>query len=129
MPIETYTDTPYKPFKEAVLDALLNKEGYLVELGTASDTVQIATSANNAIGVLVKKDQGNPHVNVRLLGKGGSVKVVAGGVIAKGANVGWASGGKVVTLATGNTLGRKLTQGSSADNDVIEIVDAFRTIA
>lgn len=127
--METYTDTPYKPFKEAVLDALLNKEGYLVELGTAADTVQIATSANNAIGVLVHKENGNRHVNVRLLGKGGTVKVVAGGVIAKGANVGWAAGGKVVTLATGNTIGRKLTQGSSADNDVIEIADAFRTIA
>jgi hypothetical protein len=128
MPIETYTDTPYKSFKEATLDALLNKEGYLVELGTASDTVQLATSGNNAIGVLFHKDQGNPHVNVRMLGKGGTVKVVAGGVIAKGANVGWGTGAKVVTLATGNTLGRKLTQGSSADNDVIEILDAFRTI-
>jgi len=127
--VETYTDTPYKSFKEATTDALLNMEGRLVELGTAADTVQLATSGNNAIGVLVHKDQGNPHVNVRLLGKGGSVKVVAGGVIAKGANVGWGTGGKVVTLATGNTLGRKLSQGSSADNEVIEIVDAFRTIA
>ena len=127
--METYTDTPYKPFKEATTDALLNKEGYLVELGTASDTVQLATSANNAIGVLVQKNQGDRHVNVRLLGKGGSVNVVAGGVIAKAANVGWGTGGKVVALATGNTIGRKLTQGSSADNDVIEIADAFRTIA
>jgi hypothetical protein len=129
MSLRTYTDSPYKPFKEATLDALLNKEGFLVELGTASDTVQLATSANNAIGVVAEKQQGNPHVNIRLLGKGGSVKVVAGGVIAKGANVGWASGGKVVTLATGNTIGRKICQGSSADNDFIEIVDAFRTIA
>ena len=127
--METYTDTPYKSFKEATTDALLNMEGRLVELGTAADTVQLAASANGAIGVLHKKNQGDPHVTVRLLGKGGSVKVVAGGVIAKGANVGWASGGKVITQATGNTLGRKLSQGSSADNEVIEIVDAFRTIA
>ncbi len=127
--METYTDTPYKPFKEATTDALLNMEGRLVELGTAADTVQLAASANGAIGVLHKKNQGDPHVTVRLLGKGGTVKVVAGGVIAKGANVGWASGGKVITQATGNTLGRKLSQGSSADNEVIEIVDAFRTIA
>lgn len=129
MSLRTYTDTAYKPFKEAVLDALLNKEGFYVELGTAPDTVQLATSANNAFGVVAEKQQGNPHVNIRLLGKGGSVKVVAGGVIAKGANVGWGTGGKTVTLATGNTFGRKICQGSSADNDFIEIVDAFRTIA
>lgn len=127
--METYTDTPYKAFKEVTTDALLNMEGRLVELGTGADTVQLATSGNNAIGVLVQKNQGDPHVNVRLLGKGGTVKVVAGGAIAKGANVGWGTGGKVVTLATGNTLGRKLSQGTSADNEVIEIVDAFRTIA
>ncbi|QJE95961.1 DUF2190 family protein [Luteolibacter luteus] len=127
--METYQDTPYHPFKEAVLDALLNKEGYLVELGTAADTVQIATSANNAIGVVAEKQEGNSHVTIRLLGKGGTVKVVAGGVIAKGGNVIWGTGGKVVNSATGNTIGRKLTQGNSADGDVIEIVDAFRTLA
>jgi hypothetical protein len=127
--METITETAYKPFKEAVLDALQNKEGYLVELGAAADTVQLATSANNAIGVLSYKENGNPHVNVRLLGKGGTVKVVAGGVIAKNAFVGWAAGGKVVSMANGNTLGRKLTQGNSADGDLIEIIDSFRTVA
>jgi hypothetical protein len=127
--METASDSAFKPFKEETTDALLNKEGFLVELGTAADTVKLATSGNNAIGVLYQKNQGDPHVNVRLLGKGGTVKVVAGGVIAKGANVGWGTGGKVVTLATGNTLGKKLTQGSSADNDVIEILDCPRTIA
>lgn len=127
--METATDTPYKPFKEETTDALLNKEGYYVQLGTAADTVALATSGNLAIGVLYQKNQGDPHVNVRLLGKGGTVKVVAGGVIAKGANVGWGSGGKTVVMATGNTLGKKLTQGSSADNDVIEIIDCPRTIA
>lgn len=127
--METYTDGAYHAFKEETVDALLNKEGYLVELGTATDTVKLATSGNLAIGVLVEKQTGNPHVNVRLLGKGGTVKVVAGGVIAKGANVGWGTGGKTVTMATGNTLGKKLNQGSSADNDVIEILDLPRTIA
>jgi hypothetical protein len=124
----SYSDSPYRPFKEATLDALLNMEGRLVELGTAADTVQLATSGNNAIGVLVRKEEGRPHVNVRLLGKGGTIKVVAGGAIAKGATVGWGTDGKVVAQATGNTLGRKLSQGTSANNEVIEIVDAFRTI-
>lgn len=121
--METYTDTPYKPFKEETTDALLNKEGHLVELGTASDTVKLATNAANAIGVLFEKTPGNPHVNIRLMGKGGSVKVVAGGVIAKGARVTWGTGGKFVSATTGTLFGRKLTQGSSADNDVIEILD------
>jgi hypothetical protein len=127
--VDTYEDTAYKAFKEATLDALLDKEGFLVELGTAEGTIQLATSGNLAIGVLKEKQKGNPNVNVRLLGKGGTVKVKAGGVIAKGANVGWGTGGKVVTMATGNTLGKKVSHGSSADNDVIEIIDAFRTIA
>ena len=125
--METYTDTAYKAFAEETVDALLNKEGFLVELGTADGTVKLATSAATAIGVLFQKQPGNPHVNVRLLGKGGTVKVVAGGAIAKGALVTWGTGGKFVSAASGNTLGRKLTQGNSADNDVIEIVDQLRT--
>lgn len=127
--MKTFTDSPYYTFAEETTDALLDKEGFLVELGTAAGTVKLATSGNLAIGVIHQKREGDPHVNVRLLGKGGTVKVKAGGVIVKGANVGWGAGGKVVTLATGNTLGKSLSQGSSADNDVIEIIDAFRTIA
>lgn len=129
MPIETYTDGPYKPFKEATLDALLDKEFFLVELGTASDTVQLATSDVLAIGVLHKKHQGSPNVTVRMFGGGGSMKVKAGGVIAKGARVKWGTGGKVVSATTGALIGRKLTQGSSADNDVIEITDGVVAIA
>lgn len=126
--MKTFTEGPYATFAEETTDALLDKEGFLVELGTAEGTVKLATSGNLAIGVLQEKREGDSHVNVRLLGKGGTVKVKAGGVIAKGANVGWGTGGKIVTMATGNTLGKKLSQGSSADNDVIEIIDAFRTI-
>jgi len=129
--METYQDTAYHPFKEETTDALLNKEGFLVALGTAADTVKLATSIDDAIGVLFEKQEGNPHVNVRLLGKGGTVKVKAGGVIAKGARVKWGTGGKVVTVGavagTYRTVGVKLTQGNSADNDVIEILDTIET--
>lgn len=127
--MDTYDDTAYKAFKEATTDALLDKEGYLVELGTAEGTVQLATSGNLSIGVLHQKQEGNPHVNVRLLGKGGTIKGVAGGSIAKGANVGWGTGGKFVTMATGNTLGKKIGHGTAANNDVVEILDCPRTIA
>lgn len=129
--METYTDTPYKPFKEEATDALLDKEGFLVALGTAPDTVKLATSIDDAIGVLYAKHQGDPHVNVRLLGKGGTVKVKAGGVITKGARVTWGTGAKVVALTatpgTYRTLGIKLSQGSSADGDVIELLDSIET--
>ena len=100
-------------------------------LGTAEGTVKLATSIDDAIGVLFQKQEGNPHVNVRLLGKGGTVKVIAGGVIAKGARVTWGTGGKVITLTavagTYRTVGMKLSQGSSAANDIIEILDVIET--
>lgn len=125
--MKTYTDGAYKTFKEETTDALLDKEFFLVALGTAEGTVKLATSIDDAIGVLESKREGDPHVNVRLLGKGGTVKVKAGGVIAKGARVKWGTGGKVVTIGTTpgtfRTIGVKLTQGSSADGDVIEIDD------
>ena len=127
--METYTDTPYYAFAEETTDALLDKEFYLVELGTAQGTVKLATSAANAVGVLFQKQEGNPHVNVRLLGKGGTVKMIAGGAIAKGARVTWATGGKLASATSGTLLGRKLTQGTSAANDIIEVLDDGPIIA
>lgn len=129
--MKTFTDTPYYTFAEETTDALLDKEFHLVALGTAEGTVKLATSIDDAIGVLFQKQKGNPHVNVRLLGKGGTVKVIAGGVIAKGARVTWGTGGKVITLTavagTYRTVGMKLSQGSSANNDIIEILDVIET--
>ncbi|WP_193214808.1 DUF2190 family protein [Luteolibacter marinus] len=129
--MQTFTDSPYHAFAEEATDALLDKEHHLVALGAAEGTVKLATSIDDAIGVLFQKQQGNPHVNVRLLGKGGTVKVVAGGVIAKGARVTWGAGAKVVTLSaaagTYRTVGMKLTQGNSAANDVIELLDVVET--
>lgn len=129
--MKTYTDGPTATFAEETTDALLNKEGFLLALGTAEGTVKLATSIDDAIGVLQDKREGDPHVNVRLLGKGGTVKVKAGGVIAKGARVKWGTGGKVVTVGasagTYRTVGVKLSQGNSADGDVIEILDTIET--
>ena len=127
--MKTFTDSAYKTFAEETADALLDKEGFLVALGTAEGTVKLATSVDDAIGVLADKRPGDTHVNVRLLGKGGTVKVKAGGVIAKDARVIWGTGGKVITRPTGagihRTLGRKLSQGNSADGDIIEILDVL----
>lgn len=130
--MDNFTEGNYRSFAEETTDALLDKEGYLVMLGTADGTVKLATSGDVAIGVLFQKRQGNPNVNVRILGKDGTVKVVAGGVIAKGSRVIWGTGGKVITqtLTTGSyrTLGRKLAQGSCASGDIIEILDVIEPI-
>lgn len=53
--MQTYQDPPYHPFKEATTDALLDKEGFLVQLGTADGTVELATSGNLTIGVLAAR--------------------------------------------------------------------------
>lgn len=129
---QIYNDGAYKTFKEATVGALDNKEGYAVALDTAENTVKLATGSADSIGIIKQKLQdgsgGTGDVNIRLLGKGGTVKVVAGGAIAKGALVMTASGGKVVVATTtSRAIGRKLTHGTSADGDVIEILDNIET--
>ena len=129
----TYTEGPYKSFEEENLLDLQDKEGFLVMLGTADNTVKLATSGAVAIGVLHGRTSlESKDVAVRLLGKGGTVKMKAGGIIAKGSRVVWAAGGKVVAqpAAAGiyRTLGVKLEQGDSADNDVIEVLDLIEPV-
>lgn len=130
--MKTFTEGPYMTFAEETADALLDKEHYLVALGTAEGTVKLAADGDTAIGVLHEKREGDRHVTVRLLGKGGTLKVIAGGVIAKDARVIWGTGGKVITqtLTTGTyrTLGRKLSQGNSASGDIIEILDIIERV-
>lgn len=125
MSLATHTDGPFWTFAEETLDALSGLEGYLVMLGTAEGTVKLATSGDVAIGVLAKKNVGNPHVQVTALGSGVTCKVKAGGAISKGSRVVWGTGGKFVvqpgTTGTYRTFGRYLGQATSANNDVIEI--------
>jgi len=131
--MDTYSEGAYKSFTEENLLDLKDKEGFLVELGAADGTVKLATSADKAIGVLFGRSSlETKEVAVRLLGKGGTVKVKAGGVIAKNARVTWGAGGKVVTQPTAagtyRTLGRKLGMGNSADGDIVEIIDVIEPI-
>ncbi len=131
--MKTFTEGPYMTLAEETTDALLDKEHHLLALGTAEGSVKLAADGDTAIGVLAEKREGDPHVTVRLLGKGGTLKVIAGGVIAKDARVIWGTGGKVITqtLTTGTyrTLGRKLSQGNSAAGDIIEILDTIERVA
>jgi hypothetical protein len=132
--MQNYIEGNVRTFVEAVAGALDNKEGYLVEQGAADNSVQLlGATVENAIGVMRQKLQaGEVDVSIRLLGKNGTVKVVAGGVIAQGDRVIGANGGKVVKLPAGagtyRVIGRKLTYGNSADNDVIEILDVVETV-
>ena len=126
---ETYNDSKYVSFEEETLQALLDKEGFAVAHGAADNTVKLAIGPNDAIGVLHKRSSmESKEVTVRLFGGGGTYKAKAGGVIAKGARVKVAAGGKFVASAGGDrSVGSKRTQGNSADNDLIEIIDQLET--
>lgn len=126
MPLSTHTDTPFQTYAEETLDALLDKEGFLVMLGTAEGTAKLATSGAVSIGVLAKKNPGDIAVQVTSLGSGVILRGRAGGAIPKGSRVVWGTGGKFVvqpaSAGTYETLGVKVDQGTSADNDFIEIL-------
>lgn len=131
--MDTYSEGPYKSFDEETLKALLGKENHFVALGTDPGTVKLATNGDEVIGVLHERlSLETKQVTVRLIGKGGTVKVRAGGVIAKGGRVVWGTGAKAIaqpgTAGTYRTLGRKLANGNSADNDIIEILDTVEPV-
>ncbi|MBB5351351.1 hypothetical protein HNR46_001587 [Haloferula luteola] len=131
--MDTYSEGPYKSFQEETLGDLVDKEGFLVMLGNADNTVKLATSGDAAIGVLHQRtSMESREVAVRLLGKGGTVKVKAGGVIAKDARVIWGAGAKVITqpavAGSYRTFGRKTAMGNSAEDDVVEIIDVIEPV-
>lgn len=132
MPLSSHTDTPFQTYAEETLDALLDKEGFLLMLGTAEGTVKLATSSEVAIGVLAKKNPGDIAVQVTSLGSGVIARGRAGGAIAKGAKVVWGTGGKLVAVSasagTYKTLGIKVDQATNADNDFFEFLTEKETV-
>jgi hypothetical protein len=126
---ETYVDGAYRPYKAAVAADLLGKEGYVVEQVAATETIQLYTNGI-PLGVLHSRLEGQDVWSVRLFGKGGTVKCVAGGAINSPAYVKPANGGKVVAAAQGNlAVGFKTSPvAAAADGDVIEVVDNFITM-
>lgn len=129
---QSYTDGPYRTFSEEVAGALDGKEGYVLELG-ATGGVQLYTNSAKPIGVMVGKLQGSgvTDINVRLLGKGGTVKVVQGGAIAVNSRVKPANGGKVVVSAGGGErcIGLKIQPvANAADGEFCEIIDALEYV-
>ncbi|HMP82611.1 MAG TPA: hypothetical protein PKA41_07930 [Verrucomicrobiota bacterium] len=127
MGYETYTDSPYRAFKAAVAADLIGKEGYAVEQVAGAETIQLYTSGV-CIGFLKERLEGSDHWNVALIGKGGTVKVVAGGAIASPGFVKPQSGGKVIAAAAALACGIKISPvANSADGDVIEIISGYVT--
>lgn len=130
--MQTYNDTPYATFLETDTGALDGKEGHAVALDDGENTVKLATGSSNSIGFIKQKLQNGPigdgAVNIRLLGKGGTLKAVSGAVIAKGSRVKVDASGRLIAAASGDrSVGIKLTQGNSAAGDVIEILDIIET--
>ncbi|MBU98251.1 MAG: hypothetical protein CL429_04065 [Acidimicrobiaceae bacterium] len=110
------TDSKLMTFTEETAGTLTGKEGFLVELGTAEGSVKLLATAGNEIGTYEGRlDPDSNQVTISLLGGVGSQRYVAGGVIAKGAFVKGAVGGKVVSATSGRLLGRSITQGNTAD--------------
>jgi hypothetical protein len=125
---EVYTDTAYRTFEEKTAGQLTGKEGYLVEL-TSDGKVQLLTSGL-AIGVMHGKLEGSNDVNIRLLGKGGTMKCVKGGAIAIGVRVKGASGGKLTTTTTNDrSIGIIISPTTNgADGDVCEVLDIVEKV-
>lgn len=131
--MSTYVEPAYRSFEEETLGALVGKEHFFVALGTNENTIRLAANGDEVIGVLHERTAlESKDISVRLLGKGGTVKVKAGGVIAKNGRVIWGSDAKALPVpaepGTYRTLGRALGQGSSANNDVIEILDLVEPV-
>lgn len=125
----TETNSPFKSYQANVADALVGKEGYAVEQVNGSDNkIQLYTTGP-LLGFLHERLEGDDAWNVRLIGKGGTVRCVAGPGTAIGtpAYVKPANGGKVVLAAsTDIACGIKTYPGAnSADGDFIEIVDVL----
>jgi hypothetical protein len=130
---ESYSGSRWKAFAETVANALTGKEYCVVALGAATGTapnqeptVQLWTGSDSspAIGVCWGKVQPlDTQVSVYLFGD--TMKFIASGAIAYGARViPTGSAGQVATSSGSNvrSLGIKLTPGTSAAGDIIEVL-------
>ena len=126
-----YTDGNVRTFTVETPGQLDNKHDYLVELGAAPDGVKLLAVAGNEIGAVRGLLQpGAPAVAVRLLGKGGTLRLVQSAAIVRGPFVKAAVGATVVTAATSGdrAIGRKISPGPGAAGEVIEVLDGIERI-
>ncbi len=118
----TYVDTAYRQFESNVADALVGKEGYVVEI-VAGNKIQLY-NAGIPIGVLFQRLEGSQAWSVRLFGKGGTLRAIAGGAINSPAYIKPAAGGKMVAGGSGDKCqGVAIQPAVCADGDFIEVID------
>lgn len=131
MPKQTFSDTPYASFLAAVPANLVGLEGYAVEQVPGTQTIQLytATAGRPLLGFLFERLEGDTAWNVRLAGKGGTVRAVAGdGSIAQAPCYVKAQNGGTMILANSGDLahGIKISPSvADAQGDIIEINDNF----
>jgi hypothetical protein len=131
---QTYNDSPYQSFAAAVAANLVGMEGYAVELVPGTQTIQLytATAGRPLLGWLFERLEGDVNWNVRLAGKGGTVRCIAGdGSIGQNpCYVKAQNGGTMIAAVSGNLAhGSKISPSvADAANDVMEIQDFFVTV-
>ena len=131
---QTYNDSPYQSFPANVAADLLGKDGYAVELVPGSNNIQLytATAGRPLLGWLFEKLEGDINWNVRLAGKGGTVRCVAGdGSIGQAPCFVKAQAGGTMIAGTSGAVahGVKISPVvADAANDVIEINDVWVTM-
>lgn len=126
-----YIDGNVRTFVIETPGQLDAKTDYLVELGTAPESVKLLITPTNAIGsVRNLRQPGLGSVAVRLLGGGGTLRLVQSGAISRGALVKAAAGGTVVAAATAGdrVIGRKLSSGPGQAGEVIEVLDSIEKL-
>lgn len=126
---QTFVDSPYKSFPAAVPANLVGMEGYAVEMIPGTNTIQLytATAGRPLLGFLFERLEGDVNWAVRLPGKGGTLRCVAGdGSIGQAPCwVKAVAGGTVAACPNGqNAVGFKISPlVADAAGDIIEIVD------
>lgn len=121
----TVIDSPYISLEENVAGALTGKDDLLLSLSNTGKAVLFDGSAP-AIAVMIGKNTPDDTVvRARLLGKGGTVRMIQSAAIVPGVLVkGVAASARVATADAGSKgLGYKLTPGNGAAGDVIEVID------
>ena len=100
----------------------------LVKLTAALATLNTATETDVPVGVAQVAGAVNTRIDVRLLSDPGTFKMVAGGVIALGADVYAGADGKVTALSAVAGDYRRIGQAleaAEADGDIIEVLPSF----
>lgn len=114
-------------------DAAITTRNLLYKVGSDADHVAVCGASNIPIGTIddevssAEVSAGNQFLSVKLLGKGGTKRMVASEAISAGAKVYTAASGKVSLLSasagTYYEVGTALT-AAAADGDVIEVADS-----